>query len=203
MTPDTNRSTDPRTFFPLSVSTSLSLSRAQKEADYACPDPLPVQPPPSGRLIHPPSSDRGSHDVPGTVVSILVRERNHVAQEAFAETFPHWPAHVRLGREMGRVENRKALQLCSQIAETLALVLAGESGDDLLRDLLVESVVPYPTSARLLVTLIPAISAGSAPLEKYIEHLEPAKGQLRGEALDLRHQPPQGPRPGLPGAARH
>src|SRR5271170_3715087 len=80
-----------------------------------------------------------------------------------------------LDRQMGRVENRKALQLCSQVAETLALVLTGESGDDLLRDLLVESVVPYPTASRLLVTLIPTISAGSVPLEKYIEHLEPVK----------------------------
>ncbi len=86
------------------------------------------------------------------------------------------------GRGLGRVENRKALQLCSQIAETLTLVLGGECPDDLLRDLLVESVVPFPTSSRLLVTLVPAISAENAPLEKYLEHLEPFKGRLRSEA---------------------
>ena len=49
--------------------------------------------------------------------------------------------------------NRKALQLCGQVARTLQAVLAGETGDDLLRELQVESVVPAPTSARLLVTL--------------------------------------------------
>ena len=51
-----------------------------------------------------------------------------------------------------KVPNRKALLLCGQIAQTLADVLAG-CGDDVLRDLLVESVAPAPTSARLLVTV--------------------------------------------------
>src|ERR1700722_16695234 len=54
--------------------------------------------------------------------------------------------------EPPKVKNRKALQLCAQAAETLALVLAGDS-DDLFRELLVESVAPAPTSARLLVTV--------------------------------------------------
>jgi ribosome-binding factor A len=51
-----------------------------------------------------------------------------------------------------KVPNRKALLLCGQIARTLAEVLAG-CGDDILRDLLVESVTPAPNSARLLVTV--------------------------------------------------
>ena len=39
-----------------------------------------------------------------------------------------------------KVTNRKALQLCGQVAETLAYVLAGETGDDVLRHLMVERV---------------------------------------------------------------
>ena len=50
---------------------------------------------------------------------------------------------------------RKALQLSRQIERALSMSL-GHSQDDLLRDLLVESVVPAPTSRRLLVTVSPA-----------------------------------------------
>lgn len=95
--------------------------------------------------------------------------------------FPHAPPQPDLGQPFGRELNRKALQLCSQVAETLALLLSGECNDDLMRDLLVESVVPFPTSARLLVTLVPAVSASQVPLADYLEHLERYKGLLRSE----------------------
>ena len=58
-----------------------------------------------------------------------------------------------------KVKNRKALQLCGQVAETLSLVF-DDSGDATLQNLLVQSVVPWPTSARVLVTVIPAIADG-------------------------------------------
>jgi ribosome-binding factor A len=56
-----------------------------------------------------------------------------------------------------KVPNRKVLQLCAQVAEALGCALAGECRDEALCDLLVESVVPAPTAARLLVTLAPAL----------------------------------------------
>jgi len=87
-----------------------------------------------------------------------------------------------------KVKNRKALQLCGQVAETLALVLSGECGDDLLRDLLVESVVPYPTSVRLLVTLLPAGSAADVPMNQYLERLEHVRGKLRTEVALAIHR---------------
>src|SRR5437868_3839830 len=49
--------------------------------------------------------------------------------------------------------NRKALRVCGQIARTLSLVLSWESGDDLLRSLLVETVEPAPNSTRMVVTV--------------------------------------------------
>lgn len=51
-------------------------------------------------------------------------------------------------------EDRKAKQLCRQVAETLDQILAGELGDDVLRMLRVSDVLPAPNASRLLVTLI-------------------------------------------------
>ena len=53
-------------------------------------------------------------------------------------------------RTREKVSNRKALQLCRQVQRTLSGALEG----DLLRDLTVESVVPAPDSARLLITVV-------------------------------------------------
>jgi ribosome-binding factor A len=50
-------------------------------------------------------------------------------------------------------ENRKAQQLCRQVAETLAFVLSGETPDEVIGSLQVLSVVPAPDASRLLVTL--------------------------------------------------
>jgi ribosome-binding factor A len=83
-------------------------------------------------------------------------------------------------QERRSVPNRKALQLSAQVAETLALVLAAQA-DDLLRDLLVESVCPFPTSARLLVTLVPAVSAAQLDLSLTAERLQSVQGALRSE----------------------
>lgn len=46
--------------------------------------------------------------------------------------------------------DRKDLQLCRQVAETMSLVL-GDCGDDCLRDLHVVRVVPAPDASQLLV----------------------------------------------------
>ena len=51
-------------------------------------------------------------------------------------------------KERGKVSNRKALQLCRQVEHALVFALEGE----LLRDLIVRSVMPAPDSRRLLVT---------------------------------------------------
>jgi len=48
----------------------------------------------------------------------------------------------------GRVTNRKALQLCKQVEHALSAAMEG----DVLRDLIVQSVLPAPDSSRLLVT---------------------------------------------------
>src|SRR6516162_7232294 len=74
----------------------------------------------------------------------------------------------------GKVGNRKALQLCSQVARTLMGVLA-ECGDDVLRDLVIESVTPAPNSSRLLVTVRRTVPIDAALV---LERLQRARARL-------------------------
>ena len=77
--------------------------------------------------------------------------------------------------------NRKALQLCGEVARTLSQVLAWELGDDLLSLLTVESVVPAPDSSRLLVTVSLPTAGGMAELDRVWQQLHLATGRLRVE----------------------
>jgi ribosome-binding factor A len=93
------------------------------------------------------------------------------------------PRLTRRGPE-GRGVGRKALQLCGQVARTLAAVLA-ESADDVLRDLAVEGVVPAPNSGRLLVTVSPAEPSAA---DEAALRLEAAHGRLRSEVAAAIHR---------------
>ena len=88
----------------------------------------------------------------------------------------------------GKVTNRKALQLCAQIARTLSTVLAGECEDDLLRDLFVESVRPAPDSMHLLVRVCLATSATAIDANQVLDHLHRAHGRLRREVAAAIHR---------------
>src|SRR3954471_15239209 len=76
--------------------------------------------------------------------------------------------------------DRKTRQLCSQVADTLGDVLAGQSGDDVLRGLYVVNVVPAPDASRLLVTVAALPGEGPDPVA-VLEHLELASARLRCE----------------------
>jgi len=77
------------------------------------------------------------------------------------------------------VKNRKALQLCRQVEQTLHLAMAG-FGDPLLNDLLIVGVIPFPDSARLLVTVQSATGSANEP-EAILERVRQAAGLLRLE----------------------
>ncbi|HWB08580.1 MAG TPA: hypothetical protein VG826_05125 [Pirellulales bacterium] len=78
--------------------------------------------------------------------------------------------------------NRKALQLCSQVAETLNYVFSGDCGDDLLRNLQVVNVVPAPNASQLLVTVTPVVPPGKEYDPADInQRLTAAAGRLRFE----------------------
>ena len=76
--------------------------------------------------------------------------------------------------------NRKTVQLCSQVAETLRLVLSGDQGDDVLSELEVVSVTPAPDAAQLLVVVAPRFAPGPDMATVY-ERLAGESGRLRAE----------------------
>lgn len=77
--------------------------------------------------------------------------------------------------------DRKALQLCHQVAETLEEVLA-ECGDAVLQELRVLDVEPAPDASRLLVTVaVDGWGDPSADPSRIHEHLSRAAGHLRSE----------------------
>ncbi len=80
-----------------------------------------------------------------------------------------------------RKMNRKTLQLCSQVGEVINSILVGECGDDVLKNLFVQTVVPAPNADRLLVTLGFTTAREIVRPEEVIEHLYKLKGYLRTE----------------------
>ena len=91
----------------------------------------------------------------------------------------------RYGR--GKIANRKALQLCRQVERTLGIVLAGACGDDVLRDLLVQSVLPAPDSTRLLVTLTFA-GPDAVTLDEVLTACTEPMGSCAGEVAAAIHR---------------
>jgi ribosome-binding factor A len=79
----------------------------------------------------------------------------------------------------GRKTHRKAWQLCGQVAEALGAALAGDCGDDVLRDLQVVAVEPGPDASRLLVTVRLDPPPESVRPELVLDRLAQASGRLR------------------------
>jgi ribosome-binding factor A len=75
---------------------------------------------------------------------------------------------------------RKARQLCGQVADSLALILACEA-DDTLRCLDVASVEPAPDTKQLLVTVRPLPSSTPPNPSSILDALALASGRLRSE----------------------
>lgn len=76
--------------------------------------------------------------------------------------------------------DRKARQLCGQVAETLGQVLAGQA-DDVLCGLIVAAVEPAPDASRLLVTVRAPLPVEGAGPDEVLGRLERASGRLRAE----------------------
>ena len=89
----------------------------------------------------------------------------------------------RSGHGAGGVrDDRKSLQLCRQISQTLDEVFA-ECRDDILRGLHVVGVEPAPDASRLLVTVVPdgGLTGDGVDPAMIVSHLVRASGHLRGE----------------------
>ena len=84
--------------------------------------------------------------------------------------------------------DRKTLQLCGQIADTLNYVLSGELGDDLLRNLYVESVRPAPDASRLLVSVAPLDPADAERADQILQKLHIYAPRIRSEVAQSIHR---------------
>jgi ribosome-binding factor A len=83
----------------------------------------------------------------------------------------------------GKVRNRKALQLCRQVEQTLSVALEGEW----LRDMTVASVMPAPDSSRLLVTL--RFHGHEAVTQRQVEEaIRAAQARLRSAVAAAIHR---------------
>ncbi len=91
------------------------------------------------------------------------------------------PGARHLHGRSGEGPDRKALQLCHQVAETLEEVLA-ECGDVVLQALRVLDVEPAPDASRLLVTVtVDAAPDDTLDHGHVHDHLVRASGHLRSE----------------------
>lgn len=106
-------------------------------------------------------------------------ERKGRARDASAEEFER----ALLGEEHSTARfdpahDRKTLQLCRQVERAVAMALAGECADDVLRDLMVESVFPMGSAAQLLVRVMLPGHA-EAPVAEVLSRLEAQSSRLR------------------------
>src|SRR6516165_5858656 len=68
-----------------------------------------------------------------------------------------------------------------QVADTLAQVLSGECGDDVLRSLQVVTVAPAPDASQLLVIVAPALADDKLESAEVLQRLAASSGRLRYE----------------------
>jgi ribosome-binding factor A len=111
-------------------------------------------------------------------------KRKHISRKELlsscSETGPEDGSDPRLffRNDSGRQASRKTLQLCAHTAQVVGQILAWETDDDLLSELVIVSVVPAPSSSRLLVTFSAASDADDAAI---LERLQRQVARLRTE----------------------
>ena len=107
-----------------------------------------------------------------------MRDRKHrsggeppFVDPAFAEAL----SESRSDRTKRRKTDHKAQQVCRQVQRVLNLILAGDIGDDVLRELYVERVSPVANASNLLVHVVVPPHIGVAEvlgrLERVVPHL--------------------------------
>ncbi len=84
-------------------------------------------------------------------------------------------------------KSHKQQQLCSQVAQTISLSL-GDSRDQRLHDLVVQSVVPAPDGSRLLVIVVPSKGVELHSLDDLLGALEGAHTWLRRQVAAEIHR---------------
>jgi hypothetical protein len=107
-----------------------------------------------------------------------------------------------------RKPDYKTAALCKQVRRAVSLTLAGECGDPVLQELLVDEVLPAPHAGRLMVRVMVRRAPGGPGVAEVLTRLGAVEGLLRarvGEAIVRKRTPelafeviPVGPPP-IPG----
>ena len=107
-----------------------------------------------------------------------MRSRSHTSGGRSGRGVPH-----RQGRP-----NHRVRQLCRQVERTLNYLISGECDDDLLRDLYVQSVIPFPDEGSMLVTLAPLSADRRPDPAAVLAHLAARHDMLRAEVAGAVHR---------------
>jgi ribosome-binding factor A len=97
------------------------------------------------------------------------------------------PSHFESPDQPRRVD-RKTLQLCGQVRDTLNYVLTGELDDDVLRNVYVDEVRPTPDASRLLVSVAPMDAADMGRAELILQKLHIFAPRIRSEVARSIHR---------------
>jgi len=84
-------------------------------------------------------------------------------------------------------KDRKVAQLCAQVAEVVSLAL-GDSEDERLQQLVVDSVVAGPDGTRLVVRVVPGRQADIEEMELVYAALERARPWLKQQVAAEIHR---------------
>ena len=88
-----------------------------------------------------------------------------------------------------RKDQRKTRQLCRQVFQAVSLALGGECGDDLLREVSVESVEPAPNASRLAVRICVPQGADMADVLERLTRVTPHLRRLVAQAITRKRAP--------------
>ena len=74
---------------------------------------------------------------------------------------------------------RKLRQLCRQVERAVSTALGDDVADEVLLDLIVTTVLPWPNASRLLVVVEPTSTQADIDRSLVLQHLADAKAELR------------------------
>ena len=83
---------------------------------------------------------------------------------------------------------RKLRQLCRQVERAVTTALADDVADEVLLDLTVATVLPWPNASRLLVVVEPTSPDDEIDRDVILEHLRAVKPELRSVIAGVIHR---------------
>lgn len=86
------------------------------------------------------------------------------------------------------LDKRKLRQLCRQVERAVRCALADDCADDVLLDVVVHSVLPWPNASRLLVAVAPSAPEADIDRDRILTHLAAQRSALRAVVASAIHR---------------